>query len=53
MDQRAKDRTLAQRIADVLWSKYTRLPAATTSYALTRDLRVPMRDGVELLADVY
>ena len=53
MDQRAKGRTLAQRIADVLWSKYTRLPAATTSYALTRDLRVPMRDGVELLADVY
>src|SRR4051812_38155591 len=38
MDQRAMDRTLGQRIADVLWSKYTRLPAATTSYALTRDL---------------
>ena len=30
-----------------------RLPPPTTDYAVTRDLRVPMRDGVELLADLY
>ena len=30
-----------------------RLPAPTTDYTTTRDLRIPMRDGVELLADMY
>ena len=29
------------------------LPAPTTEYAVNRGLRVPMRDGVELLADHY
>ena len=53
MNQRAKDRTLGQRLADLLWAKYGRLPAPTSNYAMTRDLRIPMRDGVELLADLY
>lgn len=53
MDQPATDRTLAQRLVDWQWAKYSRLPDATTSYTVTRDLRVPMRDGVELLADIY
>jgi hypothetical protein len=29
------------------------LPAGGTDYAVTRDLRVPMSDGVDLLADLY
>lgn len=53
MNQRAQDRTLWQRLADLQWSKYVRLPAATSSYTTTCDLRIPMRDHVELLADVY
>ncbi|MEU4232930.1 CocE/NonD family hydrolase [Nonomuraea sp. NPDC026600] len=53
MNQRAKDRTLWQRLADLQWSKYAWLPAPTSSYTVTRDLRIPMRDGVELLADLY
>jgi putative CocE/NonD family hydrolase len=53
MDQPARDRTFGQRLADEQWSKYAQLPAATSSYATTRNLRIPMRDGVELLADLY
>jgi len=53
MDQPARDRTFGQRIADEQWSKYARLPAATSSYATTRNLHIPMRDGVELLGDLY
>jgi predicted acyl esterase len=30
-----------------------RLPTATTEYTVTRGIRVPMRDGVDLLADHY
>jgi putative CocE/NonD family hydrolase len=53
MNQHAKDRTLGQRLVDRQWAKYARLPAPTSDYAMTRDLRIPMRDGVELLADLY
>jgi putative CocE/NonD family hydrolase len=53
MSQRARDRTLRQRLADLAWTTYVRLPAATGGYATTRDLRIPMRDGVELLADLF
>ncbi|SFI78515.1 hypothetical protein SAMN05421835_101778 [Amycolatopsis sacchari] len=52
MNQRARERTLGQRLADLLWTKYARLPAATTGYRTTRDVRIPMRDGVDLLADL-
>lgn len=53
MSPTAKDRTFGQRIADAQWSRYARLPAPTNGYASTHDLPVPMRDGVQLLADVY
>jgi uncharacterized protein len=53
MSQRAKDRTLGQRLADLLWTKYARLPAQTSTYVGLRNVRIPMRDGVELLADLY
>ncbi|MCC5580160.1 CocE/NonD family hydrolase [Microtetraspora sp. AC03309] len=52
MHQRAKDRTLGQRLADLLWTKYARLPASTSDYSVTHNVRIPMRDGVELLADL-
>jgi hypothetical protein len=53
MNQPAKDRTFWQRLVDRQWSKYARLPASTTDYVTIHDVRVPMRDGVELLADLY
>jgi len=53
MNPRAEPRTPAQRFADWTWTKYTRLPAATNTYAVTRDLRIPMRDDVELVADLF
>lgn len=52
MDQRTRDRTPGQRLADRQWTKYARLPAPTSDYSVTRDVRIPMRDGVELLADI-
>ncbi|NUW41584.1 CocE/NonD family hydrolase [Nonomuraea rhodomycinica] len=53
MLQRAKDRTFWQRLADQQWTKYARLPAPTSDYTVTRDARIPMRDRVDLLADLY
>jgi hypothetical protein len=35
MNQRAKDRTLGQRLVDLQWTKYARLPAATSDYAVS------------------
>ena len=52
MNQRAENRTLGLRLADRLVTKYFRLPAPTSDYTVTRDLRIPMRDGGELLADL-
>lgn len=52
MNQRAESRTLGLRLADRLVTKYFRLPAPTSDYSITRNVRIPMRDGVELLADV-
>ena len=46
-------RTRLQRLADGLVTRVQRLPAATGGYTVSRDVRVPMRDGVDLLADVY
>lgn len=40
---------LADRVRDRLW----RLPAPTNDYTVTRDVEVPMRDGVALRADHY
>jgi putative CocE/NonD family hydrolase len=52
MNQGTKDRTLGQRLADLQWTKYARLPAPTSDYSVTRNARIPMRDGVELLANI-
>ena len=49
----ATPRTLPQKLLDGLVTRTMRLPAPTTDYTMTRDLRIPTRDGVELLADMY
>jgi putative CocE/NonD family hydrolase len=41
------------RITDHLWGRILRLPAPTTGYTVDRAVPVPMRDGIELLADHY
>lgn len=41
------------RFSDRAVSRALRLPAPTTGYVVHRGLRVPMRDGVELIADHY
>ncbi len=48
-----KPRTLLQRLADRLVTHLQRLPTPTSDYTIARDLRIPMRDGVVLLADLY
>src|SRR3954468_10958662 len=45
-------RTLSQVAWDALGSRKYKLPRATHRYTTIRDARIPMRDGVELLADV-
>jgi putative CocE/NonD family hydrolase len=52
VNQTTRNRTLGQRLADSQWTKYARLPPATSDYTVTRNVRIPMRDGVDLLADV-
>jgi putative CocE/NonD family hydrolase len=46
-------RTPLMRLGDRAFGRLLRLPPATTDYTVTRGLRVPMRDGVELLTDHY
>jgi putative CocE/NonD family hydrolase len=41
------------RLLDRVITRLARLPAPTSAYTITRDLRIPTRDGVELLADMY
>src|SRR6476659_5049886 len=49
----AKPSTPLQRLADGVVTRVQGLPAPRNDYTVTRDLRIPMRDGVELLADMY
>lgn len=42
----------AARLADRVLDRFWRLPAGT-GYTVVRGLRAPMRDGVELVADLY
>jgi putative CocE/NonD family hydrolase len=49
----AHARSRRRRLADAAVGRLLKLPPATTDYTVTRDLRIPMRDGVELLADHY
>ena len=48
-----RPRTLLQRLADRIATRIQRLPSPTNTYSVTRDLRIPMRDGVSLIADLY
>jgi putative CocE/NonD family hydrolase len=48
------DRTMsAQRLASHALSRILKLPPPTTNFTVLRGLRVPMRDGVDLIADHY
>lgn len=46
-------RDRAQRYGDHALGRLLRLPAPTTGFTTRRDVRIPMRDGVELLADHF
>ncbi|SDS95213.1 hypothetical protein SAMN04488543_2705 [Friedmanniella luteola] len=46
-------RTRRHRVLDLAVARALRLPAGHHDHTLVRDVRVPMRDGVELLTDVY
>ncbi len=46
-------RTAAGRATDALATRLLGLPPVTTDYTVSRGIRVPMRDGVELAADLY
>lgn len=46
-------RTPGVRLLDAAAGRVLGLPAATTDFTVTRDVRVPMRDGVTLAADLY
>ncbi len=41
------------RAVDRLASRIFGVPPATSAYTITRGVRIPMRDGVELTADLY
>src|SRR6476469_3724233 len=43
---------LSQRVVESLVTRASRLPPQTTTYTIGRHL-IPMRDGVDLIADVY
>jgi putative CocE/NonD family hydrolase len=43
----------AKRLASSALSRVLKLPPPTSDYTVTHRLRVPMRDGVDLLADHY
>ncbi|MCU1594183.1 MAG: hydrolase CocE/NonD family protein [Frankiales bacterium] len=46
-------RSLGAKVVDRALSKAFGLPAATSGYSVVRNVPVPMRDGVTLLADHY
>jgi uncharacterized protein len=52
-DSAPAPRTLLRRSGDRALTRLLRVPPATTDYVVTRDITVPMRDGVTLLADHY
>jgi predicted acyl esterase len=45
-------RTLVKRARDTAMGRLMRLPRATNRYTV-RSVRIPMRDGVDLVADHY
>ena len=50
---RTRGRTRARAMRDAALARLLSLPLGHADYCLTRDIGVPMRDGVELLTDVY
>ena len=46
-------RTRRRRALDTATARIFKMPPGHHEYTLTRAVRVPMRDGVELLADIY
>jgi uncharacterized protein len=46
-------RTRRRRALDAATARIFKMPPGHHDYTLTRAVRVPMRDGVELLADIY
>lgn len=42
-----------QRLLDNLLTRTQSLPTATSRYTIEREVRIPTRDGIDLLADVY
>jgi uncharacterized protein len=49
----ARRRGLLTRLGEWVFTRRFQLPPPTTDYRITRGLTVPMRDGVDLLADHY
>ena len=48
-----RPRTRRARTFDAVLNRLLQLPRTTSDYTVTRGVRVPMRDGVELLGDHY
>jgi uncharacterized protein len=46
-------RTRRRRALDAAIARIFKMPPGHRDYTMTRAVRVPMRDGVELLADIY
>jgi putative CocE/NonD family hydrolase len=53
VDATPTPRTRRGRFADTVLDRLLKLPPPTTDYTVARGLTVPMRDGVELIADHY
>lgn len=49
----ARPRSRGQRLADAAVRRLLKVPGAPGDYTVSRDLRIPTRDGVELLADHF
>jgi putative CocE/NonD family hydrolase len=49
----AQPRSRVQRLLDGLITRWQKLPAPTNDYTVTRNIRIPMRDGLTLSADLY
>ncbi len=49
----SRRRSRFDRLIDDFFTRRRKLPPPTSDYSVERGLRVPMRDGVELVADLY
>jgi len=53
MDASPEPRPAGARLLDAATARLLSLPDATEDFTVTRDVRIPMRDGVTLAADLY